>query len=147
MRRIRLSQVLDMFYSSRGIPVVGIKLLPVSGEANANLAKRFSTRDDLTSACDRRKVLQLIDHEALQQETWRLAQVLQYRRSSMSVDDASLRRNCAAAVERFVAYAERLVARLPACNQVKEYAARPTVDVTLVLDGARSEYESLELVR
>lgn len=136
-----------MFYSSRGIPVVGIKLLPVSGEANANLAKRFSTRDDLTSACDRRKVLQLIDREALQQETWRLAQVLQYRRSSMTVDDASLRRNCAAAVERFVAYAERLVARLPACNQVKEYAARPTVDVTLVLDGARSEYESLELVR
>lgn len=150
MRRLRLSQVVDMFYSSRGIPVVGIKLLPHDPRTTTNsnyLAKRFSTRDDLSSACDRRTVLQLIDRETLQSETWHMAQLLQFRRSSMSVPDAVLRETCAAAVRQFVAHAERLVAALPACSRVKEFAARPVVDLTLVLDGSRTEAESLELVR
>lgn len=145
-----------MFYSSRGIPVVGIKQLPSDGatgdgisgypHGRYHLAKRFSTRDDLTSACDRRTVLQLIDVDQLQLETLHMAQLLQYRRSSMSVDDAQLRANCASTVGRFFDYAERLLARQPPCRRVLEHSARPRLDLTLVLDGARSEYESLELV-
>lgn len=203
MRRIRLSQVLDMYYSARGIPSMAIETigrgkherrrlnenlrepstttpllrdiediveltaddevrtfnskssarevfdnndreLPV---ARSKHLERFSVNDGISSACDRANVLQLIDRDKLKDETYFLSQVLQFTTSSMAVNDETLRTNCDAAVERFFEYASTLLDTLPTCNSIlADFHQRPLIDLTLVIDGSRNQYENLAFI-
>lgn len=70
--------------------------------------ERFSVHDGITSACDRKHVLQVIDIDKLKDETYYLSQILQFTTSSMVVSDATLRTNCDAAVDNFIGYAGKV---------------------------------------
>lgn len=146
VRRLRLSQIIDMFYSSRGIPSAAIDAIPVVRpiQPRQRQSAKFSNRVAISSACHRRQILEQIDRTALRDETYNMAQVLQFSRSSLSVSDATLRANCDATVQRFFEVAEGLLQRLPTCLKILMSDARPVVDLTLVLDGSRSEYENVQ---
>lgn len=146
VRRLRLSQILDMYFSSRGVPNAAIESKPLAHpiQPRGRHSSRFSYRSDIQSGCHRRRILEQIDRTVLQDETYNMAQVLQFSRSSLTVSDETLRANCDATVERFFVVAERLIERLPRCEQIQIGEGRPVVNLTLVLDGSRSEYENLE---
>lgn len=191
IRRLRLSQVIEMFYSARGIPAMAIesanrgrsgsrrpsylkkdaesretmelssvqfspkysaKLTQIFNDPDLELRdqeerlERFSVNDGITSACNRRTILGLIDREKLKDETYFLSQVLQYTTSSFAVTDESLRLHCDAAVDNFFNYAETMLDKLPACNQILSDFRKPVVDLTLIIDGSRGIYENQQLL-
>lgn len=190
IRRLRLSQIIEMYYSARGIPAMAIEsanrgraskrrpqylkkdaesreaLDPsqqFSTNSNAKLSRifndpdlelrqqdefleRFSVNDGITSACNRKSILHLIDREKLKDETYFLSQVLQYATSSLAVTDEMLRMNCDAAVDNFFNYAEIFLDTLPACNQILSDFRKPVVDLTLIIDGSRGLYENQQLI-
>lgn len=191
IRRLRLSQVIEMYYSARGIPTMAIEsanrgrsgnrrpanmkqnaesseMLEASqqffsSKSNAKLSRifndpelelrqqdeyleRFSVNDGITSACNRKTILGLIDREKLKDETYFLSQVLQYTTSSLAVTDEALRLHCDAAVDNFFSYAQVMLDKLPACNQILTDFRKPVVDLTLIIDGSRGVYENQQLI-
>lgn len=108
--------------------------------------ERFSVNDGITSACNRKTILRLIDRDKLKDETYFLSQVLQYTTSSFAIADETLRRNCDAAVDNFFNYAEILLDTLPACNAILTDVRKPVVDLTLIIDGSRGLYENQQLI-
>lgn len=190
IRRLRLSQVIDMYYSARGIPAMAIESAnrgrssnrkPIhlkkdneesrealepqqfSSKSNSKLSRifndpdlelreqdeyleRFSVNDGITSACNRRTILRLIDREKLKDETYFMSQVLQYTTSSLAITDEALRINCDAAVDNFFNYAELLIDKIPTCSQILTDFRKPVVDLTLIIDGSRGIYENQQLI-
>lgn len=108
--RLKLSQVFDLFYSRKGLPLIRVEnsgtitkiesLQPILDYPNGNVMHA-----DITNACHRSNILQMINREKLKEETYRLAQVLQYSTSSLGISDENLRKNCDNTVKRFFKYA------------------------------------------
>ncbi|XP_062698998.1 uncharacterized protein LOC134284271 [Aedes albopictus] len=188
VRRLRLSQVLDMYYSNRGIPVVSIentgkrKLPNVKQMPSERLSKNSELNDDslknlfnaerktklwkvfnehevqdpqgdtqnvpedINRACYRKEILQTIDKDRLKQETFNFVQVLQYTTGSVVVEDSLMRRNCDAAVDRFFSYAGNLLSAFEDCTTVGMSDTKPIIDLLLVIDGSRSEYENQRII-
>lgn len=188
VRRLRLSQVLDMYYSNRGIPVISIentgkrKLPNVKQMPSGRLSKNSELNDDslknlfnadrktklwkvfnedevqdpqgdtqnvpedINRACYRKEILQTIDKDRLKQETFNFVQVLQYTTGSVVVEDSLMRRNCDAAVDRFFSYADNLLSSFEGCTTVGMSDTKPIIDLLLVIDGSRSEYENQRII-
>lgn len=108
--RLKLSQVLDLFYGRKGLPLIRVEssgtikkkysMQPISDFSNSNVMHA-----DITNACHRSNILKMIDREKLKDETYRMAQALQYSTSSLVISDENLRRNCDNTVKRFFKYA------------------------------------------
>lgn len=108
--RLKLSQVLDLFYSRKGLPLIRIEssesiTKTESMQPISDFPKNNAKHADITNACHRSKILQMISRKKLKEETYRLAQVLQYSTSSLGISDDNLRKNCDNIVERFFKYA------------------------------------------
>lgn len=200
VRRLRLSQLFDMYYSQRGIPLASIennrgnsfkfgnrrknvhqeevvkenreeieenqdeKKKSFSAKSNAHLRNifddseleidnkklnrlsRLSSADGITSGCNRKQILELIDREKLKEETFNLAQVLQFTTSSVVVSKEAMQQVCDASVDRFFDYAARLLDTMTPCKEISPIRFYPSVDLTLILDGSRREYDSLQLI-
>lgn len=107
INRIRLSQVLDMYYSGRGLSIMAFETTnfkSVDDEwapTNHRRMAHISVNEGISSACDRRKILQYVDREKLKDETFHFAQILQLAASGLTVNDDILRIHCDAAVGRF----------------------------------------------
>lgn len=97
--RLKLSQVLDLFYSRKGLPLIRVE------SSISDFPKSNARHVDITNACHRSKILQMINREKLKEETFRLAQVLQYSTSSLGISHDNLRKNCDNIVKRFYKYA------------------------------------------
>uniref|UniRef100_A0A7G3A9X6 Putative conserved secreted protein n=1 Tax=Lutzomyia longipalpis TaxID=7200 RepID=A0A7G3A9X6_LUTLO len=178
VRRLRLSQVLDMYYSPRGVPSLTIEhsggrtkgmdvpqeevfpVKPFTQTGSSVLRRVFEdprewtedapqplpTNPDISNACDRRSILEIIDREKLKEETFAFAQILQFTTSSLGVTDARLRSTCDAAVDKFYAESPFILDSLPHCNQIASDPRKPAMDVFVIIDGSRREYENLQLI-
>ncbi|GAB0089351.1 Sec1-like protein [Sergentomyia squamirostris] len=178
VRRLRLSQLLDMYYSSRGIPSLSISnsggktkgfdddeeqiytQKPFTMNGSNILRKIFDDGTELTeavpepspidpdisNACDRRTILATIDRDKLREETFAFAQILQYETSSLGVSDERLRRICDATVDRFFREAPQILDGLPKCNQIGADPRKPAMDMFIIIDGSRRQYENLQLI-
>ena len=76
-----------------------------SEEEFENTKSRLMAKGEINKACNRKDILETISMDRLKQETFNLAQVLQYMTSSVVVNSETMRRNCDAAVENFFIYA------------------------------------------
>lgn len=129
--RLRVSQIFDMYYSSRGIPIANIENLhrkkfytgrprrpvneyqesPEKSERmriNDNDLESNVQYDGISKACHRHKILESIDIVKLKDETFNFAQILQIETPTTIVTDEVLRRNCDSAVDRFIDNASKL---------------------------------------
>lgn len=156
LRRLRLSQVVAMYYHARGLPVRAIE---TSGHKSKSLGNMqdyasileelnvgISSDDDITNACHRMKILDGIDVGRLQDETFNFAQVLQYTATSVYIAEDKLRSSCDQAVKIFVAKAKTLLAGQTQCNNIPKTSRESVLDLQVSIDGSRSEYLNLQLV-
>lgn len=156
VRRMRLSQVVEMFYNSRGIPTRAIE---TSGHKSKTfgsmkeyvsilqeLAEGISLDEDVNNACDRMKILDSIDIGRLQDETFNFAQVLQFTAISVYMTEDKLRSSCDHAVNTFISTAKRILAGQTTCNNIPKPTRVPVLDLKLSLDGSRYEYDNLQLL-
>lgn len=111
---LRLSQILDMYYSDRGVTF------------NANI-----------KACERKNnFLHAVPNTILNEQTYAIAQLLAYRKSIAYISPTALQRLVKYAVEKFSFYAQRhLLADLP-CYK---HSHKPRVEALIVFDGAWSK--------
>lgn len=122
MQRLSLSQVFDLYYSNRGLPLILIdeknqfyqQPLAVSGSPHHSAVAgrkfafdKFSMNSTITSACHRQQILSLISRHKLKEETHRMAQLLQLSTTTISVSNTQLRTYCDAAVDSFFVHASK----------------------------------------
>lgn len=138
VRRLRLSQVIDLFYQKRGIPAITIeakgeytKRKPLAEELDDeffdetllhkhlletgdrklrfdNYINEISAQDGISSACHRRTILKTLDEKGLKEQTFRFAKILQFTANSMVVTEEEMRFSCDAAVENFLIKAGKI---------------------------------------
>ena len=166
INRMKLSQILEMYYSPHGILnlltensnirkrvltssllMTGTKLNdynPLQGDfqSPANQPNYYDTERYGDSACERKNIFNRIPREKLKDETYNLAQVLQYSINTVTIEDDLLRKSCNMAVDKFYNYTRNLLNHLPKCKNIR----RPNIDVTLILDGSRNRFDSLKLI-
>lgn len=156
LRRLRLSQVVEMYYHARGVPVRAIETSGHKSKSFGNmqdyatileeLNDGISLDDDISSACHRMKILESIDIGRLQEETSNLAQVLQYTATSVYMAEEKLRSSCDQAVNMFLTKAKTILGAQTQCNNIPKTPRESVLDLQVVIDGSRSEYENLQLV-
>ncbi|XP_068988935.1 uncharacterized protein [Bombus flavifrons] len=107
---LRLSQILEMYYSYEGVTF------------NANV-----------KACDRAQAfLYAVPKTILNEQTYAIAQMLAYRKSIAYISPEALQQLVDIAIEKFYTYARNhLFPKLP-CHQINQ----PQVEALIVFDGA-----------
>lgn len=145
-----------MYYSTRGIPVRAIETSGHKSKTFGNMkdytsilkemSSATSADEGISSACQRLEILEGIDVGRLQDETFNLAQVLQFTATSIFVTEDQLRSSCDHAVNMFVLRAKKLLNAQTKCNNIPKDVRETAVNLQLAIDGSRSEYGNLQLV-
>ncbi|XP_055390520.1 uncharacterized protein LOC129619310 [Condylostylus longicornis] len=147
---LRLSQVIELYYSKKGIPNFKIdnlkRKLYTRNEEISNdggiFFKSFNDIDsDVNSACKRRDILKNIERQKLKYETYLFAKLMQYTAKTPLVEDETLKIACDNAVDKFFERASFLIENF-GC---KGYS-RAMADITLILDGSRNQSENFKLI-
>lgn len=163
VRRLRLSQIMDMYYSDRGIPGRAIETSNHKSKSWQGIlddlpdmdfdftpdeeeTAQFSAQDEISSACHRDKILNSINVGQLKDETYYLAQILQFSSANFYINDELLRRSCDAAVDLFMTQTNIILDKHVKCNQVHRSPREPAADMNLIIDGGRTEYENQALI-
>lgn len=156
LRRLRLSQVVDMYYNSRGIPVRAIETSGHKSKAFGNMkdyasilkerTSALSSDAEIMNACDRLKILESLDVQRLREETYNFASVLQFTATSFYITEEKLRTNCDLAVTSFMGKARSILSSMTKCNNIPKPRQETSVDLQLAIDGSRREYENLQLI-
>lgn len=156
LRRLRLSQVVEMYYHARGIPIRAIETHGHKSKSFGNMKEYVSLLEqrsesmpsnaEISSACNRIRILEGIDVGRLQDETFHLAQVLQFTARSLYIREDKLRSSCDQAVNVLMARAKRLLEAQTSCNNIPKEVRESVLDLQLSVDGSRSEYENLQLI-
>lgn len=142
-------------------------------DALATSTHSIQNGDDITNACSRPRILDSIDRKKLQDQTYAISQVLQYSTSSVAIADKVLRTNCNAVVDKFFRHSSEfrnfylrgfstnwrrkiqyspfrsgnLLRAQPSCRGVYHTPLKvPVVDLTLITDGSRDRFATLELI-
>ncbi|KAL5279041.1 hypothetical protein ACFFRR_003579 [Megaselia abdita] len=140
VQMLRLSEVLEMYYSIKGVPNLSVEQ---GREWNRNTMNNSNQFDSMSeSGCDRMKSLGRINRDKLKEQTYNFAQTLQQFSTTVNADQDLLRSACDAAVDKFYVYAQNLVLKTTKCKN----CSRHPIDLTVVLDGSRNQFESMMLV-
>lgn len=140
IQKLRLSEVLEMYYSIKGVPNFSIEQGRQWNKMTMNNSNQYDSMSE--SGCDRIKSLERINRAKLKEQTYNFAQTLQQFSTAVKADQDLLKRACHAAVDKFYVYAKDLVLKTTKCKN----CSRHPIDLTVVLDGSRNQFESMMLV-
>lgn len=193
--RLRLSQILDMYYQHQGVSIPIIQTAtnnrnkeyggrkPPSGvrknlndddndleiapkfdgktlfrkafnykvmneelDDDMNYLSRFSIVEGINSVCHRQKIIEMIDVDKLKDETYNFIQILQMVTRTPIISEELLKELTTVAVERLIDYSRKLVAKNKKCENEPINIEKSSIDMTLIIDGSRSQYENTRLV-
>lgn len=140
IRNVRLSEVLEMYYSIKGVPNLSVEQGSQWNRLTMNNSNQFDSMSE--SGCDRIKSLGRINRDKLKEQTYNFAQTLQQFSATVNANQDLLRSACDSAVDKFYTYAHELVLKTTKCKN----CSRHPVDLTVILDGSRSQFESMMLI-
>lgn len=160
VQRLRLSQVLEMYYSTRGVPTLlieninrkkrpemGIETDPRFWNRHQNFeSDMYAIGGDLDSACQRKQILERIKRADLKDQTFFFAQILQFSVPSINIEETLFRSACDAAVDRFFDRAHQLLNELSTCESIQTNYEQADVELIVIIDGSRIEFETLKMI-
>lgn len=160
--RLKLSQVLDMYYSARGIPVMSIENVRFKHKNRRKtivwsqskdyhqekilVARSLRNIDSQDSAAGRLKFTQDLDEKYVNEQTLNLAEVLQYMTSTLIVSDEALQSHCESAVKLLFEKIPKILQNVKSKDPMPRETNYVRIDATLIIDGSRQMYETQRLI-
>nr|CAD7576477.1 unnamed protein product [Timema californicum] len=121
MQRLRLSQILEMYYSEHGVNF-----------------------DQNIKVCNRKENFQnLVDSSSLLTETTNFAQVLSFVTKSVFISDSKLREYSEDAIKAYEAYLPSVWNKI-SCTTTQ--SSRPRVHLSVIVDGTWTQQEGITLI-
>lgn len=111
-----------------------------------NYLSRFTLVDGINSVCHRRKIIEMIDVDKLKDETYNFIQILELVTRTPIISQQLLKEFSSVAVDKLMDYAKSLVDGNKNCVEEPISFEKSAIDLTLIIEGSRTQYENFRLI-
>lgn len=107
---------------------------------------RFTVVDGINSVCHRQRIIEMIDVDKLKDETFNFIQILELVTGTPIISHPLLKEFSGIAVDKLMDYARKLVMRNTDCVDEPINIEKSAIDLTVIIEGSRTQYENIRLI-